>query len=375
MIKTLIICYIIILILQFIITKYSAPNLPDSKISLQKRVNYNKEHKDELLKNFGEKILEIVKPLNSGEMNFDEWNTWLDKIPPFESGGHEYYITVWEMLEENGVEDFVLLHYGDPNYIGLNYEDFRKEIQEIAVNSKNVITADSSRYASETGGIGNLDGFTYYWIDPLSLQSVKKESVNTLFRDKTGKHGYISVGIDLEDLSDTYAFKYYERIRPITLFITSIMTISVSIIIYNLNAMKYSNVRAFLFLFISNIYLLIFANTYENESTPENEYLKLERITSAILTFSFLSGVNIYILKSLFDEKKTYFKESAFMFGVSIILILMSAYKYENPNDIKGLLTQRISSQLTFNLAVILNSLILISFMFYTLSIRQVIKL
>jgi hypothetical protein len=139
--------------------------------------------------------------------------------------------------------------------------------------------------------------------------------------------------------------------------------------------MKYSNVRAFLFLFISNIYLLIFANTYENESTPENEYLKLERITSAILTFSFLSGVNIYILKSLFDEKKTYFKESAFMFGVSIILILMSAYKYENPNDIKSLLTQRISSQLTFNLAVILNSLILISFMFYTLSIRQVIKL
>jgi hypothetical protein len=84
MIKTLIICYIIILIVQFIITKYSAPNLPDSKISLQKRVNYNKEHKDELLKNFGEKILEIAKPLNSGEMNFDEWNTWVDKIPPFE---------------------------------------------------------------------------------------------------------------------------------------------------------------------------------------------------------------------------------------------------------------------------------------------------
>lgn len=374
MIKTLIICYIIIVIVQFIITKYTAPNLQESKISLQERVNYNKEHKDELLKNFGEKILEIAKPINSGKMEFDEWNEWVGKLPPFDAGGHKYYITVWEMIEENGVEDYVLLHYGDPDYIGLNYADFRKEIQEIAVNSKNVITADSSRYASETGGIGNVDRFTYYWIDPLSLQSVKKQSVNTLFRDKTGKHGYISVGIDLEDLSETYAFKYYERIRPITLFITSIMTISVSIIIYNLNAMKYSNIRAFLFLFISNIYLLIFANTYENESTPENEYLKLERITSAILTFSFLSGVNIYILKSLFDEKKTYFKESAFMFGVSIILILMSAYKYGNPTDIKGLLTQRISSQLTFNLAVILNSLILISFMFYTLSIRQVIK-
>ena len=114
-------------------------------------------------------------------------------------------------------------------------------------------------------------------------------------------------------------------------------------------------------------------NTHENESTPENEYLKLERITSAILTFSFLSGVNIYILKSLFDNKKNYFKETAFIFGASIILILMSAYKYDNPDDIRSLLVKRISSQLTFNLAVILNSLILVNFMFYTLSLKNVV--
>ena len=376
MIKSLIICYIIIIIVEVILTLYSKPYESKLQNDLQKRIKYNVENKDEILKKFGENILEIAKPINSGEMEFDEWVKWLNKLPPLESDGNEYYYTVWEeVLEKNGNEDYILIHYGDPNYEGLTYTDFRNEIYEIAINTKNVITSDSTRYASETGGIGNLDGYTYYWVDPLSLQSVKKESINTLFRDKNGRHGYISAAVDLEDLSKSSSFKYYEYIPTTTLFIASIVTISVAIVIHNLDAMKYSNVRSFIFLFISNIYLLLFMNTYETESTPENETLKMSRITGSILTFSFLSGVNIYILKSLFDNKKNYFKESAFIFGISIMLILMSAYKYDSPGDIKSLLIQRISSQLTFNLAVILNSFILINFMFYTLSIKNIITL
>ena len=258
MLKSLIICYIIIVIVQVIITIYTEPYESKTKRELEARIKYNLEHKDEILKKFGEKILEIAKPINSDKMGFDEWLTWVNTLPPLETGGNKYYYTIWEqVIQENGEEDYVLIHYGDPKYEGLNYKDFRDEIYEIAINAKHLITNDSSRYAIETGGIGKVDGFVYYWLDPLSQQSVKKESVNTIFRDKNGKHGYISAAIDLEDLSETNSFKYYTHIRPITLFITSIMTISVSIIIYNLNAMKYSNIRAIVFLFVSNIYLRI----------------------------------------------------------------------------------------------------------------------
>jgi hypothetical protein len=375
MIKALIVCYIIIIILQFIITNFTSPNISDAQIALQKKIKYNIEHKDELIKIFKKRVLEIAKPINSGEMEFDEWIIWMNNLPALEFDGNKYYFTVWEtIIEENGNKDFVLLHYGDPNYVGLNYTDFRNEMNEIVINSKYSITEDSSNYSSAIEGSGETDGYVYYWVDPLSLQSVKKQNVNTLFSDKHGKNGYISIGIDLEDLSEKYSYKYYKHLRPITLIVSSIITISVAIIINNLDTMKYSNIRALAFLLASNMYILLFMNTYETESTPENEILKMERITGAILTFSFLSGVNIYILKSLFENKKNYFKESAFIFGISIILILMSAYKYDNPDDIKSLLLQRISSQLTFNLAVILNSLILVNFMFFTLSLKNILK-
>jgi uncharacterized membrane protein len=101
----------------------------------------------------------------------------------------------------------------------------------------------------------------------------------------------------------------------------------------------------------------------------------MRRIISSILTFSFLSGVNIYILKSLFENKKQYFKETAFIFGIAIILILMTTYSYMNPSSMDSIITQRISAQLTFNLAVLLNAFILINFMVYTLSLKNIIKL
>ena len=372
MIKSLIICYIIIVIVQFIITKYTAPNLTESTLALHKKIKYNLEHKDELLKKFSKKVLEIVKPINSGEMKFDEWITWSNTLPPLEEEGNKYYFSIWEHLPDE-LDNYLLLHYDDPNYVGLTYKDLRDEMTQLAINSKHEITSNSNRYSRETGGIGKVDGFTYYWVDPLSLQSVKRQNVNTAFQAKNGKTGYVSIGVDLENLSYEDSFKYYEHIQPTVLFITSITTISIALVINNLDATKHSNIRAFVFLIISNLYLLSFMNTYETESTPINEILKMERITGSILTFSFLSGVNIYILQSLFDKKKVYFKESAFIFGISIILILMSAYKYDNPDDIITLIKQRITSQLTFNLAVILNSLMLVDFMFYTLSLKNVL--
>jgi hypothetical protein len=98
-------------------------------------------------------------------------------------------------------------------------------------------------------------------------------------------------------------------------------------------------------------------------------------ITYSILILSFLSGVNIYILKSLFENKKNFFQETAFIFGLSIVLILMSIYKYKNANDMSNLITHRVSSQLTFNLAVLFNMFILINFIFYSLSIKNLVNI
>jgi hypothetical protein len=375
MIKLLIICYIIIVILQIIITKYSSLDLSENVVKLNKKIKYNLEHKDELLKKFSTEVVTIANKINSGEMNFDEWQLYFTKLPGYEIDGNKYYFSIWEYLDKKPNEEYVILHYGDPNYVGLTFTDLEAEMKEILINSKNTITPNVNKYSFSVSKIGGANGFVYNWVDPLSLQSVKKQNVNSLWKDKTGRTGYVSIGIDLENLSQTDSYKYYKHVTNLKLFFSSIITIIIAIVINNLNATKYSNIRAFLFLFISNIYIFIFLNSYENESTLENEKLKMTRITSSILSLSFLSGVNIYILKSLFENKKNFFQETAFIFGLSIVLILMSIYKYKNANDMSNLITQRVSSQLTFNLAVLFNMFILINFIFYSLSIKNLVNI
>ena len=93
-----------------------------------------------------------------------------------------------------------------------------------------------------------------------------------------------------------------------------------------------------------------------------------------MLGLSFLSGVNIYILKSLYKNKTVFFKETSFIFGVSIIFLLITIYKYKTPEVIEDIIVKRITGQLTFNFAVLLNMLILVNFIVYTLSIKKTIN-
>ena len=375
MIKLLIIFYIIIVILQFIITKYSLPYCSEDKKKLTNKIKYNLEHKDKLLSIFSKIVLDISNKINSGEMDFDEWVVYFNSLPPIIIEEHEYYFTVFERINKKTHEDFIIYHYGNPKYVGFTYTDIKTELDELMIKLKYTIASDLIKNSYYSTMLYHVSYNIYYWLDPLSLQSVKKQSINTKWKDKTGREGYVTIGIDLEDLSQTNSYKYYKHIDKFTLFLTSIITIIIAIIINNLNSTKYSNLKAFLFLIISNIYILLFINSYENESIPENELLKLNRIMTSILSLSVLTSINIYILKLLLENKTQFFKETTLIFGVSFVLILMTIYKYKNPDEMTNLISQRITSQYTFNLAVLLNGIILFNYMFYTLSIKNIIKI
>ena len=375
MIKLLIIFYIIIVILQFIITKYSLPDESKDKIDLNNKIKYNLEHKDELLSIFSKKILDIANKINSHEMDFDEWVVYFNSLPPTIIKEHKYYFSLFEHLNGKTHNEHIIHHYGNPKYIGFTFTEIKSEMDEMVINSKYAISSELNNNVFGNAKIGYINKISYFWIDPLSLQSVKKHGVNTKWKDKNGREGYINMGIDIEDLSQSSSYKYYTNIDNITLFLTSIITLIIAIIINNLDYTKKSKFKAFLFLIISNIYILLYINSYENENTPENELLKLNRITSSILSLSVLSGVNIYILKILLENKNLIFQETALIYGVSVILILMTIYKYKNPDEITNLITQRITSQYTFNLAVLLNGIILFNYMYYILSIKNIIKI
>jgi hypothetical protein len=363
--------------LQLIIVKYTLPYKSKEVNELNDKIKYNLENKDKLTKKFEKITRDIANKINSGEMEFKEWMIYVHNLPRFiEIDGIKYYWSVWEYLGGKN-EEFIALHFSNEKYEGMSFSDIQESLAEYSLNTKHTTTENSNLYSYKISKInlGKDNMFEYYWIDPESLQSVMKMNINSYWKDKdSDKQGYVAIGIDLENLSDTYGYKYYKEIRPYTLLFVSIMTLIVAIIITNLNATKYSNIRGLIFLLVSNLYITLFINTYETESTLENEFLKLKRIVSSVLGLSFLSGVNIYILKSLYKNKTMFFKETSFIFGVSIIFLLITIYKYKTPEIMEDIIIKRITGQLTFNFSVLLNMLILVNFIVYTLSIKKTIN-
>ena len=133
MIKLLIIFYIIIVILQFIITKYSLPYCSEDKKKLTNKIKYNLEHKDKLLSIFSKIVLDISNKINSGEMDFDEWVVYFNSLPPIIIEEHEYYFTVFERINKKTHEDFIIYHYGNPKYVGFTYTDIKTELDELMI--------------------------------------------------------------------------------------------------------------------------------------------------------------------------------------------------------------------------------------------------
>ncbi len=119
---------------------------------------------------------------------------------------------------------------------------------------------------------------------------------------------------------------------------------------------------------MSHLYILSFLDTDEPYSSDiQTEIQKEQDIGSSILGMSFLSGVNIFIMNFIYQNKKELFLEISAMFGVSILLLLVAIYKAAHKNYLSDLISARITNQLVFNLAVFLNGFIIMNFIFYTL--------
>jgi Mg2+/Co2+ transporter CorB len=94
-----------------------------------------------------------------------------------------------------------------------------------------------------------------------------------------------------------------------------------------------------------------------------SENTKIQNINSSVLGISFLIGVNIFILTSLKKEvKQKLFIESGLIFSISVILLLVVMFKVTNYMNIRHLMEDRISTQLVFNFAILLNMFVIINY-------------
>ena len=200
------------------------------------------------------------------------------------------------------------------------------------------------------GGVNNA---MYYWLDSETHRAVKQNIINTNFikKDKDNSvQGVIGISYNLTDIELDYSNKYYDFVsKKFIIYMSLTIFISSLILYYSTN-----NKDLFkpLFLLISsNIYLTYFMSTTEGITNIETEQDKVKDINDGILSISFLVAVNIFILETLKKGEKKYslHNESAFLFCVALILLLLALYKKSNYNKIDDIRENRIEKQFLYN--------------------------
>ena len=106
----------------------------------------------------------------------------------------------------------------------------------------------------------------------------------------------------------------------------------------------------------------------ETVSTVDYEASKIDEINKSILNISFLSSVNIFIIQLLYKKNFNLFIETGCIFSLSIICLLMACYKSTNQDDVMEIIGARITNQFLFNMSIFLNFIVVLNFIFYTLT-------
>jgi hypothetical protein len=217
---------------------------------------------------------------------------------------------------------------------------------------------------------GQINKISYYWIDPLTNKSVRKISFYTSFVNKNNEKGIIGAGVNVENLSKNVLIHNVKILGyPIIIFVSFLLFI-MTIILFKISQKEKKNllqtIKVYLFLILTNSYLLYFITKEESETTIINEQDKSSKINASVLNLSFLTGVIIFIIQSFYKKNRVLFKETALVFGVSIILLLFINYKPFTGLYVEDIFKERLTKQLFFNFCVIFNVIIIINFIIYS---------
>ncbi len=365
--------YIVIVLLQVIYTRYNISKSISKNID--KQIEFNKENYNELENIFHRVLTERIELLTSGKMKYTEWVDYMNKENTITYKGYSYYFFAWERGKSQTPSGptFTSIIHTNPKYINMNWDDIYKDVSEIFVFIKQTIDPELIKSFFELGKPNNQP-IKYYWIDPVDLVPVQKVSIIDVVPETKEHHELaVGIGIDVVNLDKIDTLYYTNYIHKSYIVLLSLVTLVVSIIIYVFSEPN-NRYKSFLFLVFSNIYITYFLNDKEYNGTPNTEIDKINTINSGMLAVSFLVGVNTYILTQLTKIKeKELFIQSALIFAISIILLLVSSFKITDAITVNNLIEDRISHQMVFNFSILLNIVVVSNYLISVL--RKKIKI
>jgi len=181
----------------------------------------------------------------------------------------------------------------------------------------------------------------------------------------------------LKDVEKDYSNTYFNYSNKYFLVIISLVTYIASVLLHY-SKYSVSIIKPLLFLITLNIYLTLYFSTNEGITSYETEQAKFTDINSGVLSLSFLTGVNTYILDKFNKVKNSKFilnTETSLYFLFAIFLILASLYKINNYSIIDGIRTSRIDIQCMYNICIIINFYVLFNYLIYLGVESKIVKL
>ena len=355
--------YILIVIIQIVFLNYSSKKNKDQKV-----VTINKK---EIINKMGQELSNRVELLKTKKMKYDDWIEYNNNNVSVSINSEQMPIFIYEDLFNN--DNFINRVNSYKQYIGLSWQDIVKATNDQLIFSKYTTDKDLLLNANSLSEISkdNKTTIVYYWVDPKSTIIYKRLGYFVKWKDPVTKMtGIIGISYNMENLNDE--FKYINFISKRDILLVSFITFFISFVICNIEKNSFNaRFKSYLFLIISNLFILYYLNKGEGINSPNTELEKMNNININVLSLSFLSGINIFILNSFKNDNRIeLYKETSIQFAISLIFLLntlMRITNYETTNDVIKL---RISNQFKFDFAIIINTFIIFNYSIFLFSKR-----
>ena len=360
MIYVIIIVYITFLFIQLLSFKNK-----DKESAIDKKINFNIENKNNLDKLFKKKLLEYTQLLN--HMDYDDWIKYIQNNNLIYYKGKTYYFFLYEFLKEVNKNNilgrfpagmFISKASFDFEHVNITWQsiiNITKDWEKFTKYLTNDNWAATAYLYSKVNKVKEMD---YYWINPETNNITRKKSFFLRFKNKE-EEGFIGIGYDIQNLGEK-KLKNIQFLDKKSFALGSFISLIIAIIVLFFNKKYFF--MPFIALFIINIYMYIFTNTKSTYNSVEAEKNRTDQVNRGVLSISFLTAVNIFMITFAKKINIYLFKENLAIFGISLILLLIAIYKQQNYNSSYDLLKQRINKEFYFNFVIILNIYLVINF-------------
>ena len=360
--------FIVLILVQNIYFAYNVTN--DPFIKLNKEIEFNLKNKDfieELIaSDLKDKVNLLKTKTNETGKPFEEWIKYLNKDPyvyhpTFKE--NKFWIQCYKLIPE-GTENFHLRVYPDETFLNHTFRDLIA-YQNSRFLSKHIEPDPNLIKKFYLLNDKPFSVYQFYTYEPIHDSFVERREIIYRFDDGEGNTGTISSGYIVANINNDYTYDHLKGEGRQLYFMTILITLFLSFFIFAINSRdkRSSLIKSCVFFTIIMTYITLYFSSHDEYGTFEIEKEKLNNINQGILSMSFMSGISIFILNNIKnDRRKHLYYETSFFLIVVMMTTIASLFKNNQYIKAEEITKIRSTKEFIFNYSLLVNLFIIVNF-------------